>query len=92
MFQFHDSVRGVDPTSWPDPGYKNILDFEPTHATFAFDAAGYNSDGSSANFINHSSSRSGHPVDTFHSGAASDAHGEHVVVITDRSFYSVDGP
>ncbi|WP_338082768.1 hypothetical protein [Ensifer aridi] len=30
-------------------------------------------------------------MDTFHSGAASHAHGEHVLVITDRSSYSGDG-
>ncbi|WP_327197596.1 hypothetical protein [Sinorhizobium saheli] len=30
-------------------------------------------------------------MDTFHSGAASDANGEDVRVVTDKSFYSGDG-
>lgn len=89
VFQSHNPVR--DPAGWPDPGYTVISDFDPTQDTFAFDAAGYYSDGSSANFVNHASSRPGHPVDTFHSGAASDANGEDVVVVTDKSFYSGDG-
>ncbi|WP_245278384.1 hypothetical protein [Ensifer aridi] len=89
MFQSHNPVR--DSAGWPDPGYTDILDFDPTEDTFAFDAVGYYSDGTSANFINHASSRPGHPVDTFHSGAASDANGEDVVVVTDKSFHSGDG-
>ncbi|WP_338082767.1 hypothetical protein [Ensifer aridi] len=32
-FQFHDPVRGIETTSWPDPGYTNILDFDPTQDT-----------------------------------------------------------
>ncbi|MET3523976.1 calcium-binding protein [Mesorhizobium abyssinicae] len=89
VFQSHNPVP--DPTSSSEPGYANILDFDPTQDTFAFDAVGYYSDGVSASFVNHASSRSGHPVDTFYSGAAADAHGEDVVVVTDKSFYSGDG-
>ncbi|WP_342354148.1 hypothetical protein [Rhizobium grahamii] len=63
-----------------------ILDFDPAHDTFAFDAAGLYNDGFGANFINNGSVQSGYPVDTFYSGKASGANGEHVVVITDRSF------
>ncbi|MBP2238937.1 hypothetical protein J2Z31_005478 [Sinorhizobium kostiense] len=81
VFQFHDPVPGVDPSYGPNPDNTTIVDFDPTQDTFAFDAAGYYSDGSSANFVSHASSRSG--VDTFYSGAASGANGEHVVVITD---------
>ncbi len=91
VFQSHSPVPGIDPTRWPNPGYTNILDFDPTHGTFAFDAVGYYSDGTGANFVSHACSHSGHPVDAFHSGAASDANGEHVVVVTDKSFYSGDG-
>ncbi|MCA1444664.1 calcium-binding protein [Ensifer sp. IC4062] len=85
VFQSHNPVR--DAANWPTV----IVDFDPTEDTFAFDAAGYYSDGSGANFVSHASSRSGHPVDTFHSGAASEANGEDVVVVTDKSFFSGDG-
>ncbi|MBP1885061.1 calcium-binding protein [Sinorhizobium mexicanum] len=95
VFQFHNPARGshnpmpgVFPKQGPDPDISTILDFDPAQDTFAFDAAGLYNDGFGANFINHASVQSGYPVDTFYSGAASGAKGEHVVVITDQSFAS----
>ncbi|MCZ4093109.1 calcium-binding protein [Sinorhizobium psoraleae] len=91
VFRHHNPVPAVDPASWPNPGYTVILDFDPNEDTFAFDAAGHYSDGTGANFLSHASSRSGHGVDAFYSGAASEANGEDVVVVTDKSFFSGDG-
>ncbi|WP_404295635.1 hypothetical protein ACD578_29865 (plasmid) [Microvirga sp. RSM25] len=65
------------------------MDFDSAHDTFFFDAVGLGGDADGANFINHSSGKTSHlAVDTFYSGAASGANGEHVTVITDRSFAS----
>ncbi|WP_349253222.1 hypothetical protein [Bradyrhizobium sp. CB3481] len=64
------------------------MDFDPAHDTLAFDAVGLDHDGVGANFVNHAALQPGSPVDTFYSGAASVANGEHVVVITDLSFAS----
>ncbi|RDJ01868.1 calcium-binding protein [Rhizobium grahamii] len=93
VFQFHNPTPGLhNPVigDYPDrpqgPDVSLILDFDPAHDTFAFDAAGLYNDGFGANFINNASVQSGYPVDTFYSGKASGANGEHVVVITDRSF------
>ncbi|TCN27558.1 calcium-binding protein [Sinorhizobium americanum] len=93
VFQFHNPMPGlhnpmpgVFPKQGPEPDVSTILDFDPAQDTFAFDAAGLHNDGFGANFINHASVQSGYPVDTFYSGKASGANGEHVVVITDRSF------
>ncbi|ANN61860.1 calcium-binding protein [Mesorhizobium loti] len=70
------------------PDITTIQDFDPKEDTFAFDAVGLYNDGFGANFINNASPESGHPVSSFYSGKASDANGEHVVVITDKSFTS----
>ncbi|PDT33980.1 MULTISPECIES: calcium-binding protein [Sinorhizobium] len=93
VFQFHNPVRGshnpmpgVFPKQGPEPDVSTILDFDPAQDTFAFDAKGLYNDGFGANFINHASVQPGYPVDTFYSGNASGANGEHVVAITDRSF------
>ncbi|APO70146.1 nodulation protein NodO (plasmid) [Rhizobium gallicum] len=92
VFQFHDPTPGQHnpmpglPKQGPDPDITTIADFDPEQDTFAFDAPGLYNDGVGANFINHASVQSGYPVDTFYSGDASRANGEHVVVITDRSF------
>lgn len=88
VFQFHDPIPGLDPQYGPDPDNTSIWDFDPAQDTLAFDAVGLYNDGSRANFVNHASEQPGYPVDTFYSGAASGANGEHVVVITDRSFAS----
>lgn len=84
VFQSHNSQRQEFP-----PGLSTILDFNAAEDTFAFDVPGLSNDSALANFINHASVQSGYPVDTFYSGKAPGANGEHVVVITDRSF--VDG-
>ncbi|MDX8503228.1 calcium-binding protein [Mesorhizobium sp. VK4C] len=82
VFQFHNPIPGYDPHFGPDPDNTSILDFNPADDTLAFDAVGLGSDGFGANFVNHASSRSGHPVDTFYSGDVAGANGEHVVVLT----------
>lgn len=93
VFQFHNPqpgdhnpMPGVFPKQGLDPDISTILDFDPAQDTFAFDAMDLYNDGFGANFVNHASVQSGFPVDTFYSGKASGANGEHVVVITDRSF------
>lgn len=85
-FQFHDPHPGFDQQYGPAPDHTTIVDFDPAQDTFTFDAVGFGSDGLNANFLNHVSQQSGNQVDTFYSGPASGAHGEHVVVITDRGF------
>ncbi|RAZ71758.1 calcium-binding protein [Mesorhizobium atlanticum] len=82
VFQFHNTVPGYDPLYGPNPDNISILDFDPAQDTLAFDAVGLGSDGFGANFVNHASSRAGHSVDTFYSGEATGANGEHVVVLT----------
>ncbi|MDK1378128.1 MULTISPECIES: calcium-binding protein [unclassified Sinorhizobium] len=84
VFQFHNPSSGVDKNFGPNPDHTTIVDFDPAQDTFAFDAVGLGSDGHDANFVNHAAR--GNQVDTFYSGPADGAHGEHVVVITDRSF------
>ncbi|MDL2408258.1 calcium-binding protein [Rhizobium calliandrae] len=93
LFQFHNPMPGdhnpmpgIFPKQGPAPDISTILDFDPAQDTFAFDPMDLYNGGFSANFINHASVRSGFPVDTFYSGAASGTNGEYVVVITDRSF------
>lgn len=86
VFQFHNPIPGYDPKFGPDPDISTILDFDPAQDTLAFDAVGLGSDGFGANFVNHASVASRYPVDTFYSGTASGANGEHVVVITDVSY------
>ncbi|ASY73959.1 calcium-binding protein [Sinorhizobium fredii] len=83
VFQFHNPIPGVDPAYGPDPDNTTILDFDPAEDTLAFDAVGLYNDGFSANFVDNSAVRSGSPVSSFYSGAASGANGEHVVVITE---------
>ncbi|WP_085034839.1 calcium-binding protein [Ensifer aridi] len=93
VFQFHNPtpglhnpMPGIFPEQGPEPDVSTILDFDPAQDTFAFDAKGLYNDGFGADFINNASLQSGYPVDTFYSGKAAGANGEHVVVITDRSF------
>ncbi|OBP75064.1 hemolysin expression modulating protein, partial [Mesorhizobium loti] len=103
VFQFYDPIPGWDGSapweqkpwlgSGPDvPMFSvditTIEDFDPKEDTFAFDAVGLLKDGFGANFINQSSLESGNAVSSFFSGAASAAHGEHAVVITDEAFTS----
>ncbi|AGS25572.1 calcium-binding protein [Rhizobium etli] len=81
-FQFHNPMAGFDPNFGSD--HAIIVDFDAAQDAFAFDAVGLGADGFAANFINHEAR--GNQVDTFYSGPASGANGEHVVVITDRGF------
>ncbi|CDX35265.1 Ca-binding nodulation protein NodO [Mesorhizobium plurifarium] len=85
VFQSHNPTPGAV-VEGASETYAAIVDFDPGQDTLAFDAKGYYADGLGANFVSHTSSRPGHPVDMFYAGAASGANGEHVVVITDRSF------
>ncbi|KGM34341.1 hypothetical protein P409_10815 [Inquilinus limosus MP06] len=82
LFRFHDPKFGSI------QGFTTVTDFDAAHDKFAFDAKGIGTDGAGANFVNHASGGSGSAVDTFYSGAASGANGEHVVVVTDQSFAS----
>jgi Ca2+-binding RTX toxin-like protein len=84
LFRFHDPKAGSI------QGYSNVTDFDPSHDTFAFDAAGLGRDGVGANFVDNGNGTSGGAVTTFFSGAAADAHGESVVVVTDQGFASAD--
>ncbi|GLR60326.1 calcium-binding protein [Rhizobium indigoferae] len=83
VFRYHDPMVGT--THW----YTTVKDFEPEHDRFVMDAGGFGDrDLFGANFINHSRGFPGEFVDTFYKGTAEGAHGEHVVVITDRGFAS----
>ncbi|WP_331375518.1 calcium-binding protein [Sinorhizobium chiapasense] len=85
VFQFHNPLPGFDQNYGPNAeDHTTIVDFDPAQDTFAFDAVGLGSDGLEANFVNHAGP--GNQVDTFYSGPANGANGEHVVVITDHSF------
>ncbi|BCM17507.1 calcium-binding protein [Mesorhizobium sp. J8] len=84
VFQFHNPQGGVDKNFGPNPDHTTIVDFDPSQDTFTFDAVGLGSDGVEANFVNHATR--GNHVDTFYSGPANGANGEHVVVITHHSF------
>ncbi|AYG70660.1 calcium-binding protein [Rhizobium sp. CCGE531] len=84
VFQFHNPMAGFDPNYEPKSDHTSIVDFDPMQDTFTFDAVGLGSDGLEANFVNHAAR--GNQVDTFYSGPASGANGEHVIVITDHSF------
>ena len=70
------------------PGFVNLVDFAPGPAgdRFVFDAAGLGSDANGASFVDNSSAGAGTQVDSFFKGAAADANGESVVVVTDQSF------
>ncbi|MGO7485699.1 calcium-binding protein [Rhizobium ruizarguesonis] len=83
VFRFHDPMVGSTHC------YTSVTDFDPEQDRFVLDAGGFGKgDLPGANFINHSRGFPGEFVDTFYSGAAAGAHGEHVVVITDRGFAS----
>nr|WP_064251357.1 calcium-binding protein [Rhizobium leguminosarum]OAP88038.1 nodulation protein NodO [Rhizobium leguminosarum] len=84
VFRFHDPMVGTTHC------YTTVKDFEPEHDRFVLGAARDKGEGGlfGANFVNHSRGFPGEAVDTFYNGAAADAHGEHVVVITDRGFAS----
>ncbi|MBX5154715.1 MULTISPECIES: calcium-binding protein [Rhizobium] len=83
VFRFHDPMVGT--THW----YTTVTDFDPKQDRFVMDAGDFGKgDLFGANFINHSKGFPGEFVDTFYNGAAEGAHGEHVVVITDRGFAS----
>ncbi|MBY5364778.1 calcium-binding protein [Rhizobium leguminosarum] len=84
MFRFHDPMVGTTHC------YTTVTDFDPEQDHFVLDAAGFGGDRDvfGANFINHSRGFPGEFVDTFYRGEAGGAHGEHVVVITDRGFAS----
>ncbi|APG86839.1 nodulation protein O (plasmid) [Sinorhizobium americanum CCGM7] len=84
VFQFHNPAPGIDKNYGPNADHTTIVDFDPAQDTFTFDAIGLGSDGIEANFVNHATR--GNQVDTFYSGPADGANGEHVVVITDHSF------
>ncbi len=81
MFQF----QWHDPKSKGDrgPGQATVVDFDPAEDAFAF-ITGTHQGG---NFIAHNKPGAT-VVDTFYSGPAAGAKGEHVMVITDRGFDS----
>ncbi|MBY5716988.1 calcium-binding protein [Rhizobium leguminosarum] len=83
VFRFHDPMVGSTHC------YTSVTDFDPEQDRFVLDAGGFGKgDLPGANFINHSRGFPGEFVDTFYNGEAANAHGEHVVVITDRGFTS----
>ncbi|MBY5551661.1 calcium-binding protein [Rhizobium leguminosarum] len=84
VFRFHDPMVGSTHC------YTTVTDFDPEQDRFVLDAANFGGDRDvfGANFINHSRGFPGEAVDTFYNGEAANAHGEHVVVITDRGFTS----
>ncbi|NEH57778.1 calcium-binding protein [Rhizobium leguminosarum] len=84
VFRFHDPMVGTTHC------YTTVTDFDPEQDRFVLDAADFGGDRNvfGANFINHSKGFPGEFVDTFFNGEAANAHGEHVVVITDRGFTS----
>ncbi|MBY5413524.1 calcium-binding protein [Rhizobium leguminosarum] len=83
VFRFHDPMVGTTHC------YTTVTDFDPKQDRFVMDAGDFGKgDLFGANFINHSKGFPGESVDTFYNGAAANAHGEHVVVITDRGFTS----
>ncbi|MDU0310948.1 calcium-binding protein [Rhizobium sp. 10PS4] len=83
VFRFHDPMVGT--THW----YTTVTDFDPKQDRFVMDAGDFGKgDLFGANFINHSKGFPGEFVDTFYNGEAAKAHGQHVVVITDREFTS----
>ncbi|MFW8588888.1 hypothetical protein ACOJBM_40870 [Rhizobium beringeri] len=84
VFRFHDPMVGTTHC------YTTVKDFEPEHDRFVLGAARDKGKGVCLAQIS-STTPGGFPgeaVDTFYNGAAADAHGEHVVVITDRGFAS----
>ncbi|MBY5336934.1 MULTISPECIES: calcium-binding protein [Rhizobium] len=83
VFRFHDPMVGTTHC------YTTVKDFDPKQDRFVMDADHFGKgDLFGANFINHSKGFPGQFVDTFYNGKAANAHGEHVVVITDRGFTS----
>ncbi|MFF0951905.1 calcium-binding protein [Rhizobium leguminosarum] len=83
VFRFHDPMVGTTHC------YTTVMDFEPEQDRFVLDAGDFGKgDLFGANFVNHSKGFPGEFVDTFYNGEAAKAHGEHVVVITDRGFTS----
>ncbi|MEH2703106.1 MULTISPECIES: calcium-binding protein [Rhizobium] len=83
VFRFHDPMVGTTHC------YTTVMDFKPEQDRFVLDADRFGKgDLPGANFINHSRGFPGEFVDTFYRGVAEKAHGEHVVVITDRGFTS----
>ncbi|KAF5881588.1 calcium-binding protein [Rhizobium sp. PEPV16] len=83
VFRFHDPMVGTTHC------YTTVTDFDPKQDRFVMDASDFgNGKLFGANFINHSKGFPGEFVDTFYNGEAAKAHGQHVVVITDRGFTS----
>ncbi|NKM22881.1 calcium-binding protein [Rhizobium laguerreae] len=83
VFRFHDPMVGSTHC------YTTVIDFAPEQDRFVMDAGDFGKgDLFGANFINHSKGFPGEFVDTFYNGKAAQAHGEHVVVITDQGFTS----
>ncbi|CDN58440.1 calcium-binding protein [Neorhizobium galegae] len=82
VFSFHDPMIGGDRS------YAIVDDFDPKQDRFTFDAKGLGGDQPGANFVDHSSGVPGSFVDTFYSGAAAHAKGQHVVVLTDQTYAS----
>jgi Ca2+-binding RTX toxin-like protein len=86
-FKF-SSPRALTDAGTIGAGFTNLVDFAPGPAgdRFVFDAAGLGSDAPGASFVDNSSAGAGTRVDSFFRGAAGDANGESVVVVTDQSF------
>lgn len=75
------AAGATTPTS---PGFAAIGDFNAAEDTLVFDAMGVGEDAAGAGFTAAAAGAAG----SFHSGAAADADGESVVVITDQDFAS----
>jgi len=84
-FSFNDPMTAL--AAGTGPGFTAITDFSAARDTLAFDVAGIGHDAVGANFIDATGGVGG-AAPSFFQGAAADASGEAVMVITDQAFAS----
>jgi Ca2+-binding RTX toxin-like protein len=87
-FHFRWSDPSVELAAGTGRAFTKITDFDAKRDGFQFDVAGVGSDSNGANFIDGGAGdgTAGGQASSFFSGAAANANGEAVVVVTDQSF------
>ena len=87
-FHFRWSDPSVELAAGTGRAFTKITDFDAKRDGFQFDVAGVGRDSAGANFVDGGAGdgTAGGRASSFFSGAAADANGEAVVVLSDRSF------
>lgn len=89
-FHFRWSDPSVELAAGTGSAFTKITDFDAGRDQFQFDVAGVGRDSNGANFLDGGADdgTAGGQASSFFSGAAANANGEAVVVVTDQSFAS----